>query len=299
MEPIGDTLKKIIKKRNLSASLQEIQNEVLHDKDVHKFLVDNKEKLNRQLVNASFANLYEYYSQKQKSNDVMNGYQPELFLNGGVIDVRYTPTKAKIEADKDLNTQKHLELIDLPKKLRSVKLSDVDFTDERSDAIKLIIQFAADYPKNNHQKGLYLSGNFGVGKTYMLAGLANTVAAMNKNVIFLHVPTFIAGLSSHFEDNSLNKEIKRVSECDVLILDDIGAETLSQWSRDDVLGVILQARMDNVLPTFFSSNLDMDKLEKHFAETKNAVDPVKAARLMQRVRFLAKEVVVSGENRRI
>ncbi|MDE6491694.1 MAG: primosomal protein DnaI, partial [Lactobacillus sp.] len=233
------------------------------------------------------------------SNDVMNGYQPELFLNGGVIDVRYTPTKAKIEADKDLNTQKHLELIDLPKKLRSVKLSDVDFTDERSDAIKLIIQFAADYPKNNHQKGLYLSGNFGVGKTYMLAGLANTVAAMNKNVIFLHVPTFIAGLSSHFEDNSLNKEIKRVSECDVLILDDIGAETLSQWSRDDVLGVILQARMDNVLPTFFSSNLDMDKLEKHFAETKNAVDPVKAARLMQRVRFLAKEVIVSGENRRI
>lgn len=299
MEPIGDTLKKIIKKRNLSASLQEIQNEVLHDKDVHKFLVDNKEKLNRQLVNASFANLYEYYSQKQKSNDVMNGYQPELFLNGGVIDVRYTPTKAKIEADKDLNTQKHLELIDLPKKLRSVKLSDVDFTDERSDAIKLIIQFAADYPKNNHQKGLYLSGNFGVGKTYMLAGLANTVAAMNKNVIFLHVPTFIAGLSSHFEDNSLNKEIKRVSECDVLILDDIGAETLSQWSRDDVLGVILQARMDNVLPTFFSSNLDMDKLEKHFAETKNAVDSVKAARLMQRVRFLAKEVIVSGENRRI
>lgn len=299
MEPIGDTLKKIIKKRNLGASLQEIQNEVLHDKDVHKFLVDNKEKLNRQLVNASFANLYEYYSQKQKSNDVMNGYQPELFLNGGVIDVRYTPTKAKIEADKDLNTQKHLELIDLPKKLRSVKLSDVDFTDERSDAIKLIIQFAADYPKNNHQKGLYLSGNFGVGKTYMLAGLANTVAAMNKNVIFLHVPTFIAGLSSHFEDNSLNKEIKRVSECDVLILDDIGAETLSQWSRDDVLGVILQARMDNVLPTFFSSNLDMDKLEKHFAETKNAVDPVKAARLMQRVRFLAKEVIVSGENRRI
>lgn len=299
MEPIGDTLKKIIKKRNLGASLQEIQNEVLHDKDVHKFLVENKEKLNRQLVNASFANLYEYYSQKQKSNDVMNGYQPELFLNGGVIDVRYTPTKAKIEADKDLNTQKHLELIDLPKKLRSVKLSDVDFTDERSDAIKLIIQFAADYPKNNHQKGLYLSGNFGVGKTYMLAGLANTVAAMNKNVIFLHVPTFIAGLSSHFEDNSLNKEIKRVSECDVLILDDIGAETLSQWSRDDVLGVILQARMDNVLPTFFSSNLDMDKLEKHFAETKNAVDPVKAARLMQRVRFLAKEVIVSGENRRI
>ena len=60
-----------------------------------------------------------------------------------------------------------------------------------------------------------------------------------------------AGLASHFGDNSLQDEIRRLSGCDLLILDDIGAETLSQWSRDDVLGVILQARMDNVLPTFF------------------------------------------------
>ncbi len=108
----------------------------------------------------------------------------------------------------------------------------------------------------------------------------------------------IRGLSSHFEDNSLQSEIRRVADCDFLILDDIGAETLSQWSRDDVLGVILQSRMDNVLPTFFSSNLDMKALQDHFKETKNAIDPVKAARLMERIRFLAKEVIVSGPNRR-
>lgn len=299
MEPIGDTLKKIVKKRDLGASLQEIQEEVLHDKDVHGFLVANKDKLNKQIVKASFANLYEFYSQKQKSDNVMKGYKPELFLNGDVIDVRYTPTRTKLEADREARAKRHLELIDLPKELYSVKLSEVDFSKDRADVLSAVQQFLAAYRKNNHQKGLYLSGDFGVGKTYILAGVANALSYLDKNVIFLHVPTFIAGLSSHFEDNSLNKEIKRVSECDVLILDDIGAETLSQWSRDDVLGVILQARMDNVLPTFFSSNLDMDKLEKHFAETKNAVDPVKAARLMQRVRFLAKEVIVSGENRRI
>ena len=84
-----------------------------------------------------------------------------------------------------------------------------------------------------------------------------------------------------------------------MILDDIGAETLSQWSRDDVLGVILQARMDNDLATCFTSNMEMDDLEDHFASTKNAVDPVKAARLMQRVRYLAKEIIVTGRNRRL
>ena len=56
--------------------------------------------------------------------------------------------------------------------------------------------------------------------------------------------------------------------------------------------------MDNVLPTFFSSNMDMKQLEDHFAETRNNLDEVKAKRLMERVRFLSKEVVVGGQNRR-
>lgn len=49
MEPIDDTLKKIVKKRNFGASLQEIQNEVLHDKDVREFLAAHKDKLNKKL----------------------------------------------------------------------------------------------------------------------------------------------------------------------------------------------------------------------------------------------------------
>ena len=121
---------------------------------------------------------------------------------------------------------------------------------------------------------------------------------MNKYVVFLHVPTFIASLSSHFNDNSLQNEVQKIANADFLVLDDIGAENLSQWSRDEVLAVILQARMDNAMPTFFSSNFAMNDLEDHFKETKNAIEPVKAARLMERIRALAKEVIISGPNRR-
>ena len=160
------------------------------------------------------------------------------------------------------------------------------------------LKFFNKFKKNKHIKGLYLTGDFGVGKTYILAGVANAIARQGSRVVFLHVPSFIASLGSHFQDNSLNDEIDRIASAPVLIFDDIGAETLSELSRDDVLGVILQKRMDNVLPTFFSSNLDMEALESHFEETRNATDPGKARRLMQRVRFLAKEVVVSGPDRR-
>lgn len=297
MEPIGKVINKIAKERNLGDQGQ-IEQEVLQDPSVRKFLRDNQDKLNSKIVKSSMTNLFEYYNQLHNHDKILDGYQPELFINGNMIDVFYTPTEQKRERDQEKATKHNLELIDLPKRLHNVKFSQLDIDENRAVALNGMNIFLKKYKQDQHQQGLYLTGNFGVGKTYMLAGLANQIAAMNKQVVFLHVPTFIASLSSHFDDNSLQDEIRKISECDVLILDDIGAESLSQWSRDDVLGVILQARMDNVLPTFFSSNFDMEKLEAHFAETRNAIDPVKAARLMQRVRFLAKEVVVSGPDRR-
>ncbi|MGN8810065.1 primosomal protein DnaI [Lactobacillus amylovorus] len=302
MEPIGDVIKQIVKQRNLGDE-KALENQALHDPDVQAFLKQNADKIDQKMVKNSISNLYEFYMQKHHPNKVMAGYAPQLFLNGRVIDIRYAPTKAKIAQDRKKAAQRRLQLIDLPPRLHNIDLmEDVDVTDDRNKLLALIYDFLNKFKKDPHQKGLYLSGEFGVGKTYILAGLANYVVTnMNKNVIFLHVPTFIAGLASHFDDNSpisLQEEIRRISECDLLILDDIGAESLSQWSRDDVLGVILQARMDNVLPTFFSSNLDMEALQSHFEETRNATDPVKARRLMQRVRFLAKEIVVPGPDRR-
>ena len=86
----------------------------------------------------------------------------------------------------------------------------------------------------------------------------------------------------------------------ILVLDDIGAESITAWIRDDILGVILEYRMQNELPTFFTSNFSMNQLEtEHFTVTKDGAEPVKAERLMQRIRYLAKEIQMAGENRRV
>lgn len=132
----------------------------------------------------------------------------------------------------------------------------------------------------------------------MMAGLANGLAQEENEVVFLHVPSFIAGLSDHFKDNSLTDKIMKIATATIVIFDDIGAESLTEWSRDEVLGVILQRRMDNQLPTFFTSNMNFDALTIHFAQVKNSYDDVKAKRLMERIRCLSKEVFVGGENRR-
>lgn len=275
-----------------------IREQVLAEPKIQQFINQNQDAITDEMINKSMSALYEFYLEQHKANPVTAGYRPELILNTNAIDIKFVPEESKLEHEREINVRKHLQLINLPSTLHSVRLSQVEVTPERSQAMAEIGSFLDKYSKDVHQKGLYLSGSFGVGKTYILAGLANSVAAMNKNVVFLHVPNFIAGLSSHFNDNSLMDEVQRISNSDLLILDDIGAENLSQWSRDEVLAVILQSRMDNQLPTFFSSNFAMADLEEHFKETKNAIDPVKAARLMERVRTLAKEVTISGPNRR-
>ena len=84
----------------------------------------------------------------------------------------------------------------------------------------------------------------------------------------------------------------------MLLLDDIGAENCSNWSRDEILGPILQYRMENNLPTFFTSNLTLDELEKALSITSSGVDKLKARRIIERIKQLTITLELVSKNRR-
>ena len=89
-----------------------------------------------------------------------------------------------------------------------------------------------------------------------------------------------------------------VKKAPLLLLDDIGAEYLTPWARDEILGTILQYRMDEELPTFFTSNLNLKQLEEHFSMTPNGKEEVKARRMIERIKDLTKEFELTGESNR-
>lgn len=298
MNPIQDALADIAKKTS-QRTKQDVNAKIMNDPDVQQFLAEHSSELTEEGIQATMINLFEYCAQKDGQDKIMAGYLPKLYVSGQGVGIKYVASKETQMKEQITAAKKRITLIELPKSLREIELEKVDMTLDRQEILHKFVEIGNQIQSNVHVRGLYLSGPFGVGKTYMMAGLANKIAQKGRTVVFLHMPSFIAGLSSHFgKDNNLADEIKRLSETDVLILDDIGAESLSDWSRDDVLGVILQARMDNQLPTFFTSNLTMDELEEHLAKTKSGIDKTKATRLMERVRFLAKEMTVTGPNRR-
>ena len=49
----------------------------------------------------------------------------------------------------------------------------------------------------------------------------------------------------------MKQSYKRIREANILMIDDIGAEEVTPWVRDEVIGPLLHYRMVQELPTFF------------------------------------------------
>lgn len=152
-------------------------------------------------------------------------------------------------------------------------------------------------PKNPHIKGCYLHGSFGSGKSFILASLLNELARKGVNTTIIYYPEMLRVLKESFYDD-FDVKMDLLKKSDVLLIDDIGAEAVTSWSRDEILGTILQYRMDSELPTFFTSNLTIEELEAHLSNTKGSVDIVKSKRIIERIKHLTEDLELISDNRR-
>ena len=97
----------------------------------------------------------------------------------------------------------------------------------------------------------------------------------------------------------MERIVDDLKEVDYLVLDDIGAESMSGFVRDDILFNILDYRMENKLITIFTSNHTMKTLREAFIYDKNNnKDTLKGERLLERVRVLTYEQHLGGVNLR-
>lgn len=208
----------------------------------------------------------------------------------------YVPCKYKRKLDKDNMYQKNVVLMDMPKEIINASMKNI-YTDDKNrlEAIKWLTTFIKKYESGEKCKGLYLTGNFGCGKTYLVAACFNELAKKGKKVAVVYYPEFLRELKENFDDFSYN--FNRVKKADLLLLDDIGAETVTNWNRDEILGTILQYRMQEGLPTFFTSNLTISELEAHLIGN-DGDGKVKARRIIERIKYLTDNILMIAENRR-
>jgi len=223
-------------------------------------------------------------------------YTPSLDKN--IITFSYQACLKKEEELKKNAYKDNLELFDMPKSIAEASLKDLYKDDKtRLPIIKYFKEFMDNYDKLDKPKGIYLTGSFGSGKTYLIAALFNEMAKKGVRSALIYYPEFLRSLKASFQTDYI-EQFNYIKKVPLLLLDDIGAENCSNWSRDEVLGPILQYRMESQLPTFFTSNLTLEELENSLAITKNGVDKIKARRIVERIKQLTVSLELVSKNRR-
>lgn len=310
MERIGDAMKRVVNAPSLAKRYEELRQEVVEDPLIQQFISDHADEVNMEVVNGSLGKLYEFKSASHACDrcpnvagciNVMKGYEPKLVIAQQLIDLDYVVCPTKKIDDERRNVSKMVNSMYMPKEVMEARLSDVDFSSEDSRVI--VMRAAKDFLNqidstgNVPERGFYLHGNFGIGKSFILGALANELATRQVRTVVVYVPEFLREMKQSIQNQTLDSKVEFVKKAQVLMLDDIGAETMSTWTRDEVLGTILQYRMAEKLPVFFTSNFNYNELEHHLTTSQRGEnEPIKAARVMERIRMVSQPYKLGGQN---
>ena len=185
--------------------------------------------------------------------------------------------------------------INSTKELETSSLKTIDTRDKnRYILIKWVTNFIKEYDYGKNMKGLYLHGNFGCGKTYILSACFNEMQKRGFKTKIVYLPDLLRTIKGDFE--AMNDIMDELCRVDLLLIDDIGAEKVTDWGRDEILGTILQSRMNEHKTTFFTSNFTIKELEEHLSN--KGIDKVKANRIIERIKQLTLDMEMLGANMR-
>ncbi len=230
-------------------------------------------------------------------NEIPGFIYTPIVVNG-ILDFSFKACREKQEELEALEYLKNGYKFEVSKQILNAKMSDIYTNDKnRVPIIRWASKFIKEYREGKTFKGLYLSGNFGSGKSYIVSAIINELVKDGYKAALVYYPKFLTELKSSFRTD-FDEQFEYVCNVDLLLLDDIGAESVTSWSRDEILCSILQHRMDNKLTTFFTSNLTIEELEEHLSQSKDSIDKVKARRIIERIKYLTDDLKLISVNNR-
>lgn len=128
-------------------------------------------------------------------------------------------------------------------------------------------KFVQDFDSNLEGTNIIFSGQVSQGKTYLSAALAMELIEKGRLVIYQTVPSLLEllrELAWNYNENSVELK-KMIYDCDMLILDDLGKETINDYSRRQLFH-ILNMRYTARKSTLISSNLELLDIEKIYGD---------------------------------
>ncbi len=208
---------------------------------------------------------------------------------------------------EDRKLQSLIELANIPRRYKdcsfeSFKLSPDKESHSLSDALKISTKFVENYP--NQDVGLFFIGPCGVGKTHLAVSIIRELI-LKKRVpcVFYDFRDLIREIQSTFTPDSAATEtevLAPVFQCDVLVLDELGAKRTTAWVEETVFYIINQ-RYNQKKVTIFTSNYPDTEDEEDNREAfykkggDNLIDRI-GVRLRSRIYEMCKVVQMEGKD---
>ncbi len=236
--------------------------------------------------------------------DVNIEYRTDIIINDGLLYESVIRTNDDLEIVETIKSNYIFPLVSKDK--YSLKITkDFKKTESRKE---LSLIFKDIFTNNFKENGLWIYGDFGVGKTFASICLLNKFAEKNKKVGFLLFPELVIRVNSTITNNDSNEKmfnlLERIKNLDVVVFDDIGSEKSSSWFRDNFLFPLLNYRFENNKLTIFTSNLKLEdyynvlKQYKSNLTVDNKIEKISANRIIERIENNIHELELKGSNYR-
>lgn len=140
------------------------------------------------------------------------------------------------------------------------------------DNIKIIKKISQNFVtnfENDKSKNLLFTGNTGLGKTFLSSCIANEIIKKGKTVLYQTAPVMLDEIiNARFNKPNSSKDLlNNVLNVDLLIIDDLGAESINSLKLTELFNIIntrILGQPGKITKTIISTNLTLNDISKNY-----------------------------------
>ena len=151
------------------------------------------------------------------------------------------------------------------------------------------LEYVKQFDRDNGT-GLLLGGTVGTGKTHLAAAITMALMDEEYKVVFGTVNSLLSKIRYSYSDDQADTEaelFERYTTCDLLVIDDLGKERVSDWTEQIVFDII-NTRYENNKALVITTNLGLKEIKAKYRENGEA--------LIDRLLEMCKGIKLEGDS---